>query len=246
MRGKRKIGIGVCGFADALMWLGIDYGSAASSRLLADILATINFESKVASLELADRRGAFLSFSQSAYAHDESFLMRFGQVPSVVSAADWGSLSRRAAVGGLRNVMTTALPPSGRSALMCDANPSIEPFLTLRGRSGDWVPPIRELLVQGDISLTADGLPVTRAGGDGWPISAATTRSLFRTSIEIAPDEHLNILKTAASLVDDGVSKTINIPSNASVESVDKIYRDAWASGLKAISVYRADSRGMH
>lgn len=245
MRGKRKIGIGVCGFADALMWLGIDYGSAASSRLLADILATVNFESKVASLELAARRGAFLSFSQSTYAHDESFLARFGRIPSAVPASEWTALSRKAAVRGLRNVMTTALPPSGRSALMCDANPSIEPYLTLHGQSDDWVSPIKELLDQGYVSLTSDGLSVSRAGADEWPVSAATTQSLFRTSIEIAPDEHFNILRTAASFVDDGVSKTINIPSDASRETVDKIYRNAWASDLKAISVYRVNSRGI-
>lgn len=239
MRGKRKIGIGLCGFADALMWLGIDYGTEASRRLLADTLATINFESKAASLDLARRRGAFLAFPQSAYARDETFLARFGRVPSVVPAAEWDSLAHAAASSGLRNVMTVALPPSGRSALMCDVNPSIEPYLTFRSRSGDWVPPVRALLDSGHATLTDGGPAINYERAGNWPATTASQTSLFRTSVEIPPAEHFTILGTAAALVDDGVSKTINLPAGATREGVDEIYRQAWSSGLKAISVYR-------
>lgn len=242
MLGKRKIGIGICGFADALMWLGIDYGSEMSIQMLADALATINFESKVASMQLAERRGSFLAFQQSAYAYDRTFLERFGRVSSVVPESGWCELSAKVMTKGLRHVMTTALPPSGRSALLCGVNPSIEPYLTLQGRSSEWVTPVRSLLAEGFIHLKDSRLSVSPSTRDYWPASATTSNSLFRTSTQITPEEHFRILGTAAALVDDGVSKTVNLATHTPRSTVDQIFRTAWTTGLKAISIYRSSS----
>jgi ribonucleoside-diphosphate reductase alpha chain len=239
---KRKLGIGICGLSDALLWLGIDYGSDQSARLLADSLATINYRSKLASLALASRRGPFPLFRESAYVRNSSYLLRFAHTDTVVRAADWRNLARRAADLGLRNVMTTALPPSGRSALLLGVNPSIEPPLTLI-EEGTYVRPIRALMDAGHVYPGADGLIALLDMDRMWPQSAASSTSLFRTAVDLSEEDHFRILEVAARNVDDGVSKTINLPSDSRPDDVDGVLRRAWSAGLKAISVYRVGSR---
>jgi len=72
-----------------------------------------------------------------------------------------------------------------------------------------------------------------------WPRRAKTTRSLLRTATELSVTEHLAVLGVACKLVDDGVSKTVNLPPSATAEDVDAVFRGAWDMGLKAISVFR-------
>jgi ribonucleoside-diphosphate reductase alpha chain len=243
MSAKRKIGIGVCGLADALLWLGIGYASPESERLLADVLATVNFRSKEASLRLAERRGPFLSFDVSEYRHNVGFLGRFGKIASAVDQAAWDTLAGHVATRGLRNVMTTALPPSGRSALLLGVNPSIEPYLALHdGR--DFAAPLHAMLLTGQARVEeGSGMVAVCDSSVDRPTAPASVNSIFRTAPEITPEEHLRILQVAAGLVDDGVSKTINLPQNKTPEDISSIFEQAWAAGLKAISVYRIGSR---
>lgn len=236
---KRKIGISICGFADALLWLGIDYGSPASTRLLQDVLATVNYRSKVASLRLARERGPFGSFDLSAYAQNTSFLGRFGDVVSRVSPEQWRQLAQQVNKYGMRNVMTTALPPSGRSALLLGVNPSIEPYLALKA-ADKWVPPVQKRLSDGQVSIV-NGKAQFCIPTQLWPREVQSSTSLFRTATEIPVSDHLAILKVAAALVDDGVSKTINLTHATTIEEVDALFLEAWHAGVKAISIYRAN-----
>jgi ribonucleoside-diphosphate reductase alpha chain len=81
---------------------------------------------------------------------------------------------------------------------------------------------------------------MSRAAEDGnWPQAAASDTSLFRTATSIDVQDHLRVAGAAAALVDDGVSKTVNLPPSATREDVSAIFMDAWTAGLKAISVYR-------
>jgi ribonucleoside-diphosphate reductase alpha chain len=121
----RKIGIGICGFVDALFLMDIDYGDDAGNNLLSRTLSAIDFASKLASARLSASRGTFGKFSASRYATDPGFLSRRPTRPDRRR-----ELEREVARWGLRNVMTTALPPSGRSSILLGVNGSIEPFLT--------------------------------------------------------------------------------------------------------------------
>jgi ribonucleoside-diphosphate reductase alpha chain len=243
MAGKRKIGIGLCGFADALLWLRMAYADPQSERLLADVLATVNYRSKQASLRLAERRGPFLNFEMSAYRRDTGFLARFGKMDTVVDQQAWNALAGDVARHGLRNVMTTALPPSGRSALLLGVNPSIEPYLSLHDGT-DWVTPVRSMRLTGDTRLEeSSGMVETSSLVHDAMAGPSSGSSIFRTASEITPEEHLRLLQLAAGLVDDGVSKTINLAQSATPARVDQILRQAWDAGLKAVSVYRLGSR---
>jgi len=237
LKAKRKIGISVCGLADVLLWLGVDYGSATSMALLRDVLATVNYRSKLASVNLARERGSFGSFGRSTYVSDPSFLARFCNPESRVTDEEWRRLANSAMKHGLRNVMTTALPPAGRSALLLGVNPSIEPYLTLRSHNG-WVLPLKKHLEEGRARMEEGTMRINRRRAM-WPCEAMSETSLFRTATEMQVKDHLSILKVAARLVDDGVSKTINLPHDTTRQEVSDLFLDAWNAGVKAISVFR-------
>jgi ribonucleoside-diphosphate reductase alpha chain len=241
MASNRKIGIGICGYADMLMWKGVDYGSRKSIESLTAALAMINFRSKLASLSLAARRGPFPHFYFSRLVSEPGFISRFGAFSgAAIPQSEWNKLESTVANHGLRNSMTTALPPSGRSSRLIGANPSLEPYLTI-SHNGEHPLPIRILLEQGFVSTTTNGgLMTTYQDSQSWPEQARNKNSLFRCATEIDFKDHLATLEVASRLVDDGVSKTINLPASASVAAVDTVYKAAWSAGLKAISVYRS------
>lgn len=238
MLGNRKIGIGVCGFADALLWLGVDYGSEDACNFLRRALSVINFRSKHASMKLAQERSSFSNFLSSRYLTDQNYLLRFAKHSSEIHEQEWSTLASEIPSRGLRNAMTTALPPSGRSSILLGVNASIEPFLQLEG-SGGLILPLEAMARCGKVELESGKHPRVSARTSTWPKKATSDESIFRTSRQLSIGEHLAVLGVASKLVDDGISKTVNLPSDASIEDVDSVFRDAWAMGLKAISIYR-------
>jgi len=132
IKAKRKIGIGVCGFADLLRVMNIPYGSRKSCVILEEILVFINYHSKVASHILAQSRGSFGAFNVSDYSRYNYLEKRYGHIKTPhIKKKDWVLLGEKIKRSGLlRNVTTTALPPSGRSAILLDASNSIEPYFS--------------------------------------------------------------------------------------------------------------------
>jgi len=236
MRLTRKIGIGLCGYADALLLMGLDYGSDEGTAVLNRTLSLINHASKHSSMELAARRGSFGAFEASRYRTEPGFLTRTAQRATAPGMGAWQGLEREVARWGLRNAMTTALPPSGRSSILLGVNSSIEPYLTFA--PSDHSPLLLRLLTQRGMLVTRPGGSVLSARAPAEPHLPARW-SLFRKASEITPTEHLAVLLEAAALADDGVSKTVNLNQDASEADVGEIYLRAWRGGLKAISVYR-------
>lgn len=236
MADNRKIGIGVCGFADALLLMELSYGSQDACALLNRAMSAINFSSKQASMELSARRGAFKNFGISRYRSEPGYLSRCSAFAANPGRQEWLDLERAVATHGLRNAMTTALPPSGRSSILLGVNSSIEPFLSFT--PGSHSPLLCRLLSEQEIVKVGKRGEVVAAVLPG--TSHMTARpSLYRRAIDIPPPEHLAVLKEAAPLVDDGISKTVNLPEHASQGDVSEIFLNAWRAGLKAISLYR-------
>jgi len=134
MTAKRKIGVGLCGVADALTMLGLPYDSERGRQIMTDLMAFINYHSKLASIQLAEERGACRAMEMMHgegnryYDVDGGFLtMLYGNgVASTVSPDQWKALDEHIkSTGLLRNTSTIALPPTGRSALVSDASPRI-------------------------------------------------------------------------------------------------------------------------
>lgn len=246
MRAKRRIGIGIVGFADLLIRLGVPYDAPKATQILQDILITATFASKLASMELAQQRGSFLAFAQSRYVLTPDFLSRkYGSVDTdVVSLQDWQALEQRVrTTGHLRNASTTALPPSGRSSLLLDASPSLEPWFSLFDLGGklklDLVALVGRHCETGDEArrlLTE----ISSRGTCQLPgVVPTTIQALVKCATELAPMDHLRVVAAATRCVDDSASKTVNLPSGASLDVVNELFRAAWRFRLKAISVYR-------
>jgi ribonucleoside-diphosphate reductase alpha chain len=125
---KRKIGLGVCGFDDLLKKLSLEYGSDESLKLAADLFSFLNYQSKLASVELAKERGAFKKFAESQLASDSHLMNKLAaEETETVSRKDWLELIAEIKVSGIRHCATIALPPTGRSSQIISASQSIEP-----------------------------------------------------------------------------------------------------------------------
>lgn len=225
-RATRKIGLGVMGFAEMLIGLGISYDSDEASRTASDLMKFIAERAHRASSELADARGTFPAWE--------------------------GSLAAARGVR-LRNATCTAIAPTGTLSILAGTSPGIEPLFALAFRrqgvlSGETLletNPVLERL------LTESGLPagpivaeVLEKGNlrevSGVPESL---KRLLVTALEIAADRHLDVQAAFQRYVDNSVSKTVNLPEDATRDDIARIYRRAWELGLKGVTVYRFGSK---
>lgn len=133
MTKKRKIGIGVCGFADMLISMNIRYGSIESQKLIQEILNFVNYKSKIYSIELARERGSFVDIENSRYIKDNYITKKFiNNISPNITRQDWIHLEKLIKEEKLlRHCSTTCLPPTGRSALVISASTGIEPLFNL-------------------------------------------------------------------------------------------------------------------
>jgi ribonucleoside-diphosphate reductase alpha chain len=224
---RRKIGIGICGLADMFIRLGIPYGSEPARVLARDIVALINLASKKASHELAVKRGSFEAMSEEygcEYLDTPTYLeRRYGKEETKwVSPDDWAELGARIRTTRcMRNSTTIALPPTGRSALVIDASTGVEPLFSLKSADGS-----TNKAVQSVLNKDEKGKDLSVSG-------------LLLTSTHIAPMDHLLMVASLQTVVDDSISKTINLPAESTVGDVKGIYQASHELGLKGITMYR-------
>lgn len=243
MQAKRKIGIGICGFADLLISLNISYTQKEARDYLQDILNFISYHSKVASIELAKSRGSFGAIAESRYM-DESFIMnKYGALNTPhVSCGQWSLLAKEIKETKLlRNATTTALPPTGRSALVIGASNALEPLFSLHTSDGIY-PALSTFLRKCSIDRNSSFVKEIEKTGR-CPQIMNSVRHPFITATEISPDCHLEIVIDAQKAIDESISKTINLPEQTTPKEIEHIYRKAYAAGLKGISIYRNNSR---
>ena len=222
----RKIGLGVMGFAELLILMGVPYASDQAVSLVEELMRFVDAEALQTSHQLAHERGVFPAWEQSFYAPEG---LR------------------------LRNATRTSIAPTGTLSILAGTSASIEPLFALAYRrehvlgeqSLPELNPLFQRYARGQAFYTEAVLREMQARGSlgaipGVPESA---RSLFRTALEIEPEDHLRIQAAFQSHVDNAVSKTVNLPQNATAEDVAHIYRRAWEMGLKGITVYRYGSK---
>ncbi|RDI53332.1 hypothetical protein [Nocardia mexicana] len=237
---KRKIGIGVCGLADALSVVGLAYDSEAARTLMADVLSFVNFTSKEESVRLAEQRGPFGAMHtmvignrhREVPGHMERL---YGQLESrTVPAAVWRRLSRHVtATGMLRHVSTIALPPTGRSALVIDASTGIEPHFDTFA-ANDKVIAGLEWIVQNTHSQSIYADPSTHSPAVG---------ELLASASDIRPAGHIGMAAALQRYTDEAISKTINLPSGSTADDVRAVYCAGYAAGMSGVTVYVDGSR---
>jgi ribonucleoside-diphosphate reductase alpha chain len=222
---NRKIGLGVMGFADMLIKMGISYTSKKAIELAENIMKFIHQESILASSELAESRGVFPNFEQSKYA---------------------GTANK------LRNAALNTIAPTGSVSIIAGCSSGIEPLFALSfGRqvlSGaklfETNPLFETALREKGLYEKALMIEVVKKGSiQGMEEIPKEIRQLFVTTFDIPPEQHLKIQSAFQKFADNSVSKTINLPSHATIEDVKNIYLMAYQMGCKGITVYRYGSK---
>jgi ribonucleoside-diphosphate reductase alpha chain len=225
-RAHRKIGLGVMGFADLLIRLGVPYDSPAALEWAERIAAHVEVESLAASAALAARRGPFTRFATSRWAAD-------GQPP-------------------LRNATTTTVAPTGTISIIAGCSSGIEPIFAvslvrrvLDGERLVEVHPIFRAMAE-ERGVWSDDLGAAlaeRGRARGLDRVPADLAALFATAHDVSPEQHVRMQAAFQRHSHSAVSKTVNLPESATIEDVEAVYRLAYQLGCKGVTVYRDGSR---
>jgi len=222
----RKVGLGVMGFADMLIQLGVRYDSEEALQIASEIMQFISEESFKASEELAEERGEFPSFKDSIYSKPDAPKLRNA---SRTTIAPTGTLSIIAgcssgieplfALSYVRNILD--------GAQLVEANPYFEEVAKSEGFYSE---ELMHQLATGTQLHTLENIP-------------DNIKRLFVTAHEISPQWHIRMQAAFQNHTDNAVSKTVNFPQEASQEDVARVYMMAYEEELKGITIYRDRSR---
>jgi ribonucleoside-diphosphate reductase alpha chain len=224
--GNRKVGLGIMGFADALIKLGIPYNSEEGQELAEGVISFISYEARRASVALARQRGVFPNFKGSIYDRRGGLKLRNA---TVVSIAPTGTISIIAgcssgieplfALAFVRNVM--------EGTMLLEVNSLFEQVARERGF---YSPELMEEVAQKGTLRGISGIP-------------EDIRRIFVTDWDITPEWHVRMQAAFQKYVDNSVSKTVNLPAEATPEDIRRIYTLAYELKCKGITIYRYGSK---
>ncbi len=224
-KGNRKIGLGVMGFADLLIQLGIPYSSPGALEIAEKVMAFIQERGRKASRELGLKRGSFPNFDQSGL------------------KGCWDAM---------RNATVTTIAPAGTISIIAGASSGIEPLFALAfvrhvldGRELLEINPFFEALAKQQGFYSEDLMRKIAENGEieNLPEVPEEVRRLFVTAHDISPEDHIRMQAAFQKYTDNAVSKTVNFPNEATVDDVARVYRLAHELGCKGVTIYRDGSR---
>ena len=218
-RAKRRIGLGVTGLADALIFCGVRYGSPEAVKLTRDWLGAVQRLSYLASADIAAEKGSFPLYDRARYLAGETIR----GLPEDV----------RTAIGryGIRNALLNSIAPTGTISLLADnVSSGIEPVFAFSY--------VRHVLQpdgsKREESVEDHAFRLWRAVKGNEPPSDA-----FVDAQTLTPADHLAMQAAAQAFVDSSISKTINLPRDISFEAFKGVYEEAYARDCKGCTTYR-------
>ncbi len=227
-RANRKIGLGVMGWADMLILLGIPYNSQEAVDLGEKVMRFINSKSHDESIQLAVERGPFPNIKGSIY--DKP-----GSSP-------------------IRNATCTTIAPTGTISIIANCSSGVEPLFAvsyirqvLDNNKLIEVHPLFEKIAKERGFYSAELMQEIAEKGTVQSIDAIPedVRRVFVTSHDITPKDHILMQAAFQRYTDNAVSKTVNFCSDATKDDVANVYRMAYKEGLKGVTIYRDGSRDM-
>ncbi len=253
VQNNRKIGLGVMGWADMLMQLGLSYSSEEGTKLASQIMEFIDYHSKVKSIELAKERGSFNNFKGSIYDGQDFLTKKYqGKSAGLISDDMWADLDAQIKQHGIRNATTTCIAPTGTISMIASASGGVEPLFGLvfirdvmDGTKLVEVNPIfKEYAIEhgfyNEELMTKISIDGTLAHCAEVPEEA---KKIFACAHDVSPYWHVKMQAAFQLHTDNAVSKTVNFEENATREDVADSYILAYDNNLKGITVYRNNSR---
>ncbi len=227
VHGTRKIGMGLMGWAEMLIQLGIPYDSDEAIDLAKNISKYVTNKARDASIEIAKERGVFPYWKGSV----------------------WEKEGKK-----VRNATVTTIAPNGTTGMIADANGGIEPFFKLAykktcmdGKELTYiVPQLVEDLKKDFSGKTLEKIleEVKKTGGiQNIEGVSDKLKNIYKQAHNISPEWHVKMQGAFQYGVDNAVSKTVNLPEETTIEDIKKIYQMAWNEGCIGITVFRDKSK---
>lgn len=225
-RGNRKIGLGVMGWADMLIKMGVAYDSDDAVALGEKVMGFIDAEGKAASRRLAEERGSFPNFEGSIYDTPEG--------------------------GPIRNATVTTIAPTGTLSIIANCSSGVEPLFAVsyvrtvmdNDRLIEVNPIFEEIAVKrGFYSQELMSLIADHGSVHGIDEVPEDVQRAFVTAHDIEPEWHIRMQAAFQTHTDNAVSKTVNFGNDATAEDVRHVYDLAWELGVKGVTIYRDGSK---
>ena len=250
---NRKIGLGIMGWADMLMKIGISYASEQGTKLASQIIEFIDYESKCESIELSKERGRFANFKGSIYDSEHYLYNKYkDKSAGKISDEQWKELDNKIKKFGIRNATTTCIAPTGTISMIAGASGGIEPLfglvfsrLILDNTEMLEINPIfKNYMIKHNLyseelmkKIAIDG-SITHINN-----IPENVKKIFVTAHDVTPYWHVKMQATFQLHTDNAVSKTVNFVESATRDDIKETYILAYKSHLKGITVYRNNSR---
>jgi ribonucleoside-diphosphate reductase alpha chain len=222
---NRKIGLGVMGFADLLIRLGIPYNSEEGVELARELMQFIQTAGHDASSKLAEERGSFPNYAGSVFEEQGR---------------------------PMRNATVTTIAPTGTISIIAGCSSGIEPIFALAFTRNVLdndrlieVNPMFETILREEGLYSAELIEEVAQTGNVKDMEAIPEelRRILVTAYEVTPEWHIRMQAAFQEFTDNAVSKTVNFPKEAAKEDIRAVYELAYELGCKGVTVYRAGSR---
>ena len=229
-QGERRVGMGVMGLADMLIYCEVEYGSPEGNAIVDKVFETMATTAYETSIELAKEKGAFPFMQEHPQGPAEvaEAFIQTGYMRNMPDYIRQGILEH-----GIRNSHLLTVAPTGSTGSMVGVATGLEPYFAFKyyrsGRLGKFME-VNANIVQeyldANPGATADNLP-----------------SWFVSTMELAPEQHVDVQCIIQRWVDSSLSKTVNAPKGYTVEQVEAVYERLYKGGAKGGTVYVDGSR---
>lgn len=229
--GERRVGLGIMGLADLLIYCGKEYGSQEGNQLVDKVFETIAVSAYEASIELAKERGSFpflIGKTEAETAKLREQFLQSGYMKQMPEHIHEGVLKY-----GIRNSHLLTVAPTGSTGTMVGVSTGLEPYFSFSyfrsGRLGKFIE-VKADIVQEYLDQHPEADP-------------ERLPKQFVSAMSLKPEAHVDVQCTIQRWVDSSISKTVNAPKGYTVEQVQKIYERLYRGGAKGGTVYVDGSR---
>lgn len=227
----RTIGLGITGLADLFAMLGLEYGSKESIELTDELMDFIVYTAYDESCNLAEEKGSFSFLDKEKFVESNFIKKHIEKNPK------WNNIKDKILKNGIRNARLISVAPTGTLSLTYGNNCSsgLEPIFSLeydrkikvggQDEEHEKIYKMRDYAYEEWLNLESD--------------KNIVDKDIFKTSMELSVDNHLDILSVIAFHTDMSCSKTINIPTDYPFEDMKDVYMECWKRGIKGCTVFR-------